>query len=99
MVGNWLTELPEEEGDYLWLNMWGCDCCCVRSSGICWIREVRPEELEEEHKPHFHWTGKDGKYWGLFWEGSREINQYTIRPDGKPDVDYFLKLDLPPARD
>lgn len=93
MVGNWLTELPEKEGDYLWINIWGCNCC-VRSSGVCWIREVVPED-----EPHFRWTGKDGKTWGLFWEGSRKAGEFDIRPNGRPDVDYFLELDLPPSRE
>jgi hypothetical protein len=82
---NWLPDLPEEQGDYLWVNIWGCNCC-VRSSGICWIREVEPEE-----NPEYSWTAKNGKLLGLF--------DVSLRLDGTPDIDYFLKLKLPPTKE
>ena len=99
-IVNWLRDLPEEQGNYLWINIWSCDCC-VRSSGIAWIREVELEEkgkdVSQWGRPDYTWTGKDGKLWGLFWE--RGNDEYGIRPDGLPDVDYFLKLELPPHRE
>lgn len=84
---NWLPDLPEEQGDYLWVNIWGCNCC-VRSSGICWIREVEPED-----SPEYSWQSKNGKLLGLFDSG------VSLRLVGTPDIDYFLKLKLPPAKE
>jgi hypothetical protein len=36
---NWSKEFPKEDGDYLWVAMWGCGCC-VRSYDICFIRDA-----------------------------------------------------------
>lgn len=60
---NWLKELPQEEGDYLWVEMWGCDCCVLKS-GICWIFDVTHYPLSE--RPSFTYQAQD-KVFGVGW--------------------------------
>jgi hypothetical protein len=83
---NWLKELPEESGDYLWVLMWTCDCC-VNRSGIAWIEEATPED-----KPNFYYE-KNGKGFGIWW--GVDEKQWPTVFDGMPEVDGYLLLDLP----
>ena len=80
----WLEDYPQEKGNYLWVSVWGCDCC-VRKSGIAWIYDVKDYHADE--MPSINYHTQEGKHLGISWEGAE--------PDfceGKPDIDGWLYL-------
>ena len=92
---NWEKELPQTEGDYLWVVMWSCNCC-IRRSGVVAVLDKGEYDKDGEYKDNFHYTTKDDKVLTMF--GPKEDLPDFI--EGKPDVDGWLKLtDLPEARD
>ena len=98
---NWSKELPQTEGDYLWVAMWGCDCC-VRKNGVVTIRDVTNACAEwlEDVKDNFTYTTKEGKTF-MFLGPDEDMPDLE---DGKyPEVDGWLELtslpDSQPARD
>lgn len=92
---NWMIDLPKESGDYLWICMWGCNCC-ERISGIAWI-----EELDSEDKERGDYLYQvDGKWLCIHWQSHARMpnSEQPLVPyieKGIPDVDGYLKLDLP----
>ena len=84
-------ELPQQEGNYLWLCLWGCNCC-VRQSGIAWVRTI-----DEPDNDSYCYQNANGQWLELCWEGGIG-NQTGKKPgfvDGKWDVDFWLHLILP----
>ena len=81
----WSKELPQAEGDYLWICMWSCGCC-VRQSGICW---VYPDSEKDDDKCYVYET-KDGRKLRISWEGGIvPIVQNAL------DVDFWMPIKLP----
>jgi hypothetical protein len=88
---NWITgHYPQEKGDYLWVTMWGCNCC-VRKSGIAWITDV--EGADPENMPAINYKTHDGKHLGIYWEGTEP--PFIGSSPTKPDIDGWLKVSLP----
>jgi hypothetical protein len=88
----WVEEFPQESGDFLWVAMWGCDCC-VHKSGIAWVYDVTGDK--EEELPLTHYQVGD-KVLGISWEGAEP---YFKDNDKKaPIVDGWLKLPSLPKR-
>ena len=88
MQPEWITDgYPQEPGDFLWVEMWGCDCC-VNRSGIAWVHDVAGDDAE--HLPPINYKTADGKHLGISWEGSKP----TFKEDDptKPAIDGWLKV-------
>ncbi len=83
----WQTELPQTEGDHLWLEQWSCGC--VLRSGIAYVREWPEEGGPDE--PAFTYHTKEGKLMAISWEGQKP----TII-SGKPVIHYWMPVELPP---
>lgn len=87
---NWQKEFPQENGDWLWVSMWGC-ACCIRESGIAWIHEVYPED---DNLPPIYYQNKDDKWLGISWEGRKPC--FLDKEEKQPDITAWMKIDLPP---
>lgn len=59
---NWQKELPQKEGDYLWVIMWSCNCC-IHKNGIVTVHEIIDLEYQ---KPSFQYQNKEGILMGFF---------------------------------
>lgn len=94
----WQTELPQEEGDYLWLNRFSCGCIGIH--GIAWVEvydeswftKIPTEGLEEDgwfsyKLPNNKWAILSGEH----------LEKLVI--DKLPEPDLWLKLDMPPSED
>lgn len=82
----WQTNLPQEEGDYLWIEQW--DCGCVLRSGVAWAFE----SCEEDDRPAYRYKNDKGEWMGLSWEGQ---GQPYHDESGVPQADFWAKVDLP----
>jgi hypothetical protein len=82
----WQTNLPQEEGDYLWVEQWSCGC--IFKSGIVW---AVPDPDPDEDSDDFQYTADDGTPMTMTWQGR---SQPTFH-DGRPVIHHFLKLDIP----
>lgn len=81
--GFWFSTNPTEEGDYLWVELW--DCGCVHRSGIAHVyHDDSPDE-------DVYWLDRE-RGLAVSWEG-----QPPFWFDGKPCVDWWKKIELPPA--
>ncbi|RJQ25048.1 hypothetical protein C4577_06595 [Candidatus Parcubacteria bacterium] len=93
---DWQKELPNEEGDWLWVSMWSCGCC-VSKSGIAWIHQVDPE-YEKEHPENgvtpIIYKGKNDKWLGISWENQEPYFENDDKT--KPIVTAWTKVKLPP---
>lgn len=85
----WLKEFPQEVGDFLWVSMWGCDCC-VNKSGIAWIHDVTGDDL-----PAIHYQVGELTL-GVSWEGTEP--SFEDLEKKVPIIDGWLKLPGLPER-
>jgi hypothetical protein len=80
----WTKELPQKEGDYLWIAMWGCNCC-INCNGIVTIHDITDGGYDIT-KARFRYQTKDGKTMAFFGD----IPQLE---DGKyPCVDGWMEI-------
>jgi hypothetical protein len=83
----WVTEgYPQEEGDFLWVAMWSCDCC-VRKSGVAFIFDV---DDTAPRIPVIHYTTATGRHLGISWEGQEP--DFLDVEKTKPDVDGWMAI-------
>lgn len=100
---DWIKEgLPQEPGDYLWVAMWGCNCC-VRQNGIAWIKTVEgvtstdPKDTEWNGSPPDHlYKNKAGQVMELNFGKEKPYYSEEVK---EWDVDGWLKLELPNCRE
>tara|TARA_Y100000310_G_C20534324_1_gene740090 strand:+ start:121 stop:444 length:324 start_codon:yes stop_codon:yes gene_type:complete len=88
----WQKEKPDSEGDWLWVEMWTCNCC-VHRSGIAWVQKVDMEKdgYSDKEKEDFLADHEDlGNNFYLHWQGSRPDKYVTI-----DTVTAWMKLPLP----
>jgi hypothetical protein len=86
----WQSQLPQEEGNWLWVAVWSCPCFCVRQSGIAWVVERPDGPLNA-----FEYRVDDDRLMALCWMGRSQPSVY----DGKPDVDWWMRLEIPPVKE
>ncbi len=93
---SWITDgYPQEEGDFLWVTMWGCNCC-VNKSGIAWVHDV--EGADPENMPPINYKTEDGKHLGISWEGTTPY--FKDNDQTKPTIDGWMKVSpLPDCKD
>lgn len=94
-TGLWQTELPQTEGDYVWLRQWGCGC--VVCSGIAYVSECEdgPPDEDSAWAGAFTYRTKEDKLMAVSWEG-QEPSKGT---DGKFVIHYWMPVELPPPLD
>lgn len=90
----WSNKLPQEPGDYLWVNMFMCDCC-VSESGIAFVYYV--DEYGTENKKAPLYKNDAGQLMGISWEG--QPPKSNIEKDGVITyfVESWMKINLPPS--
>ena len=77
----WQRELPDSEGEWLWLMQWTCGC--VHKSGIAWV-------YKDDRGSESCIKLPSGLY--LSWEGSKFWDGQTIK---EPNA--WAKIELPPV--
>jgi len=78
-------KLPDSEGDWLWVEMWSCGCC-VMKSGIAWV--ANPDEIEA--------TCWEVNGFKVSWE-CHSSKMPDLNDDGSPvEITGWKKVNLPP---
>jgi len=86
-------DLPDSEGDWLWVYMWDCGCC-VAKCGICWVTEyITPENEDDERYYEGGFLIPPDNKLCIHWETREELRPDMV--DGKFWVNGFMKIDLP----
>jgi hypothetical protein len=85
----WFNNLPQHEGDFLWIWMWGCNCCVARN-GIVTIKDVTDadEDFKKELEGRFMYLAENSNVLAFF---GPDEDIPTIK-DGKPEVSGWLEL-------
>lgn len=93
---DWTNKLPQEPGDYLWVNMFGCDCC-VSESGIAFIYNVIEYGTQNKKAPLYR--NDTGDLMGISWEG--QPPKSTVEKHGVTTyfVESWAKITLPKSND
>ncbi len=87
----WSKTPPAQNCDCLWINQFSCGC--VIQSGICWVHTAEEGYVDDEMYSY----EANGQRFYISWE-SRE----DLRPpfhEGKPCVDWWMPVELPPGED
>lgn len=86
----WQRELPQEEGDYLWVAQWSCGC--ARKAGLAYVYPVSDEDLQLNGAgDRFIYETPAGRMAAAWGHNPPDFCE------GKPDVDWWKRIDLPPA--
>ena len=85
----WQRELPQEEGDWLWINQWSCGCCLM-ANGIAYIQEW-PEDDPTITSDDWTYRTKDGRLMLVGWGG-----QKPFMLESGPEITYWRRVVLPP---
>ncbi len=85
----WQAELPNAPGDWLWVTLWGCECC-VRAAGIANIHELESES-DGPRESEFSFAGQHGERYVINWES--QTRPYFEGDIPKPTA--WAKIDLP----
>jgi hypothetical protein len=95
--GAWQTALPSEEGDWIWIRQWSCGCCLI-ATGIAEVSrwdgtEQEWAELTKKDDASFLYATESGKLLLLGWGREADVPEFY---DGKPVIDWWQKVTLPP---
>ena len=88
---NWQQEFPQTEGDWLWVNMWGC-ACCIHKSGIAYVSDY----TGADDLPPIVYTDNKGKLLGISWEGQKP--HFNDAEEKCPQITAWAKIKLPPKK-
>ena len=99
--GDWQTSFPFEDGDWLWIRQWSCGCCLI-NSGIAVAEEWKGTDDEWNELPNIHpslyrYLTQDNRKFTIAWGGSVKGDPPEFF-DGKPLVDWWQRIKMPPAR-
>ena len=95
----WQKELPNSEGDWLFVIMWGCGCCVIDVGFVDLIKDDGEEDTYQQYTeqgrillPHGLW---------LSWEPEPHRWKYLKKKSGKVtledmDITAWQKMTLPP---
>jgi len=89
-ANGWFTDLPQEDGDYIWVTYWGC-CCCIRQIGVGFIHDYYEGHYPNGLGDHHRFINKDGIEKVISWMGG----QIPYRDGDWFDITAWKKLTHP----
>lgn len=88
MMNGWQTDLPNEAGDWHWVDIFSCNCC-IHMTGIALV--TSPTDYSQSDYPDgFYYIDRNGVSRVMFYE-------CNIPPifEGKPAVTAWKKFENP----